>query len=453
MADLSFPLSSTPGALAGEGEGRLINCAIEKQGERHVIRRVPGLVSAYSAGQSTPRGFTLGPSSEPYGAFNGVAVRSTTLLSGSLPGTDLVTWAMNNKSGTPDLVAVREGGGAYVVSTTTVSAYPDADLPSGSANSVAFLGGFFIFSISDGRIFASQLNSTDINALSFGSAETAPDGLKRGIVHANTYYAMGATTIEPWLNAGTSPFPLRRATSVIPFGLLTAAAVAGHEQGFGGNPVFVASDGTVREILGYEAKKVSTVAVERFIALSTTSSLEACVYTSRGRQVWVLSSDIGSWEYNVANGSWNERASAGDVRWRGSRSMQNSAGGWYIGDRSSTSVLQISDPTRTENGSALTPTWESGPLKAYPAREVIPALFADLTDAAATVTMSYSKDGGATWTTPATGSLANADLYPVRWNRLGRATHHGLRVRFSIADAVDFAFLSASVPDLQIRKP
>lgn len=452
MADLSFPLSSTPGALAGEGEGRLINCAIEKQGDRHVIRRVPGLAVAYSAGQSTPRGFTLGPASEPYAAFSGVAMRGTALLTGALTGTDLVTWAMNNKTPTPDLVAVRESGGAYVVSTTTVSAYPDADLPA-TANSVAFLGGFFIFTIPDGRIFASDLNTTAVNALSFGSAETSPDGLKRGIVHANTYYAMGATTIEPWLNAGTSPFPLRRATSVIPFGLLTAAAVAGHEQGFGGNPVFVASDGTVREILGYEAKKVSTVAVERFIALSTIATLEACVYTSRGRQVWVLISDIGSWEYNVANGTWNERASDGDVRWRGSRSMQNAAGNWYIGDRSSTSVLQISDTTRIENVSPLTATWESGPLKAYPAREVIPSLYADLTDAAATITMSYSKDGGATWTTPATGSLANADKYPVSWNRLGRATHHGLRVRFAIADAVDFAFLAASVPDLQIRKP
>lgn len=452
MADLSFPLSSTPGALAGEGEGRLINCAVEKQGERHVIRRVPGLVATYTAGQSTPRGITLGPFGEPYGAFNGTVVRATTLLSGTLTGTDLVTWAMNNKTPTPDLVAVRETGGAYVVSTTTVSAYPDADLPA-TANSVAFLGGFFIFTIPDGRIFASDLNTTDVNALSFGSAETSPDALKRGIVHSSTYYAMGATTIEPWLNAGTTPFPLRRATSVIPFGLLTAAAVAGHEQGFGGNPIFVASDGTVREILGYEAKKVSTVAVERFIALSTTSTLEACVYTSRGRQMWVLSSDIGTWEYNVANGTWNERASYGSVRWRGSRSAQSSSGIWYVCDTSSTSVLAISDTTRSENGAALTATWESGPLKAYPAREVIPALFADFTDAAASVTMSYSKDGGATWTTPVAGSLTNADQYPVRWNRLGKATHHGLRARFSIADAVDFAFLSASVPDLRPRTP
>ena len=451
MADLSFPLSSTPGALAGEGEGRLINCAIEKQGDRHLIRRVPGLASGYDTALSGPRGFIMGPGNNIYAAYSGGVVINNVALSGSIPGTDGVTWAMNNKTPTPDLVAVRESGGAYVV-TSAVSAYPDADLPA-TANSVSFLGGFFIFTIPDARIFASDLNTTDVNALSFGSAETTPDGLKRGIVFANTFYAMGETSIEPWSNLGESPFPLRRATSVIPFGLLTAMAVAGHEFGFGGNPVFVASDGTVREILGYDTKRVSTEAVERFIANSTTSSLEACVYTARGRQMWVLSSDIGTWEYNVVTGTWNERVSAGLVRWRGSKSVRNASGAWLVGDLSSTHVKTISAIDTTEDSDALTPTWESGPLKAYPAREVIPALFADLTAADATITMSYSKDGGATWTTPATGSLANADKYPVRWNRLGRATHHGLRVRFSIAEAVDFAFLSASVPDLKLRKP
>src|SRR5207237_3894385 len=103
-----------------------------------------------------------------------------TTFSGTLAGSAGVTIAQNNRSGGPDVVAVREDGGAYVLnmSTNAVSAFSDPDLPA-TVNSVAEIDGYLDFSCPDGRDFATDPNSLSVNALSFGTAESKPDGLVR----------------------------------------------------------------------------------------------------------------------------------------------------------------------------------------------------------------------------------------------------------------------------------
>lgn len=459
MPPVGFPLSSTPGLRPGEGEGRIINGYNEKAGDTIYNRRTPGLSVFTNTGKTGLRG-QIEVNGVLYAVYADGVVRvasdgTVAALTGSIPGTDGVTLARNNKvtggASTPDIVAVRESGGAYILTSSAVSAYPDADLPS-TANSVEFLDGFFLFTIPDGRIFASELNSTTINALSFATAEGKPDGLVRGIVHAGVFYAMGSNSIEPWLNVGASPFPLQRGTSVMPVGLLTAMAVAGFELGWDHEPFFVAHDGTVRALSGYQTQKVSTPDVEAFIAKSTVSTLEACVYTAKGHAFWSLSSDQGTWEYNVTTGWWHERQSTGTNRWRGSRSVKSN-GAWIVGDKLSTNLLKVSDSIRTEAGSPVTWTVESSPMKEYPARIAVPSLFGDFTEADnVDVAVSWSHDGGKTWANPLTRSLDDFSG-TARVNRLGLTTHHGLRVRFSSSSGGDFSFMGASVPDLQGRAP
>lgn len=453
MPAVPFPTSSTPGRLSGEGEGRLVNAFVEKAGQTIYWRRVPGLtIDRDLGGQSGPRGMAE-VSGTVYLAYSGavvsVPVSGLPGYSGAIPGSDGVTFARNNRAPSPDLVAVRENGGAYVVAPSFGS-YPDVDLPT-SVNSVTFLDGFFLYTTPDGRIFASDLNSTAVNSLSFAVAESKPDGLKRGIVHGGTFYAMGTSTIEPWRNLGSSPFPLQRATSIMPVGLLTTMAVAGFEEGWDHNPIFVAHDGTVREIKGYETETVSTPDVERFIADSNPGLLGASVYTHRGHAIWSLSSNAGTWEYDVTTKAWHERVSAGLSRWRASRSVK-SAGRWVFGDVLSASLLALSEYTYTEAGQALVWTIESGDLAEYPARVAIPSLFLDFAKgASATVAVSWSHDGGKTWSTPVNRTLMEAERYSARVNRLGLAGNRGLRVRLSVTDAVDLSFIGASVPKPEPR--
>lgn len=447
MPPLPFPDSSSPGVRAGEGEGRYVNCEPLKEGERSYVRRVPGLAQTVNVGGTGVRGI-LDVSGVIYVVI-GTAVKTVTgstvaTLSGSLPGTDGVTLARNNKTtdgvATPDIVAVRETGGAYVLTSSAVSSYPDADLPT-TVNSVDFMGGYFLFSNPDGRLYASELNSTDVEALSVTTAEARADGLRRVVVQGNIAYAMGGSTIEPYLNVGTLPFPLQRSPSVLPTGLLTTMAVAGFEEAWNRPIYYVSSDFTVRSLSGYSDAVVSTPDVQRFIAASTASTLEMMVYHWQGRGYVAISSDAGTWVLNVTSGSWHERVSASMTRWRAQRSVY-SGNAWVMGDTAS-GYLQTPSATLTEAGSALGGYIQSGPLKNFPAN-ISAKLNADFTEASLDVLVSWSRDGGKTFSTELTRSLANTEKAPVSVSNLGRSSQHGFTVKFRWTGSADFSFTGAT---------
>lgn len=446
------PKSSTPGSRPGEGEGRLFNCFSVTEGDRSYVRRTAGLAQLVATGKSGIRGL-IDVNGVIYVVFTGSVVTVSwsigtgfvvTTLTGSIPGSDGVTLARNNKVtgdvSTPDVVAVRESGGAYVLTSSTVSTYPDADLPA-TVNSVTFLGGFFIFSIADGRIFASELNSTDVNALSFATAEARSDGLVRVIVRGNILYAMGGTTVEPWSNQGLAPFPLQRAPTVLQVGLLTTMAVTGMEDTWGGNGYFISSDKRVMTLSGYQVAPVSTPDVERFIAASSVSELDMLAYIWKGRPFVAISSDQGTWVLDVISSAWHERGSAGSDRWRAKRSIY-SGNQWVFGDRLTGDLLIMSDAL-TENGSAIGGFIQTGPLKDFPAR-VAAKLNADFTEADITIYVSWSLDGGKTWSSELQRPIADAEKWPVTVANLGLSTHHGAIAKFRWEGPADFSFMGAT---------
>jgi hypothetical protein len=455
MPPLPFPKSSTPGVRPGEGEGRYVNCYPVQEGDRSYVRRVAGLTRSVATGKTGIRGM-LDVNGVIYVVFTGSVVTvaadgAVTTLTGSIPGSDGVTLARNNKvtSGvsTPDIVAVREGGGAYLLSATTVAAYPDADLPA-TVNSVDFLGGYFLFSIPDGRLFASELNATQINALSFTTAESRSDGLRRVAVQGSLAYGFGGSTIEPYQNVGTSPFPLQRAATVPPVGVLTTMAVAGFQETWNGPLYFVASDRTVKALSGYETATISTPDVDRFIAASSTATVAVDVFVWQGRQFVAVSSGSGSWIYDTVERSWHERQSIGAARWRATRSIYANEQ-WLFGDTQSGDLLTLST-TLTENDATLSGLIQSGPLKDFPAR-VAARLSADFTQADITIHVSWSHDGGKTWSSELQRSLADADTWPVSVSNLGLSTHAGLIVRFRWDGSADFSFLGATADRLDVR--
>lgn len=449
---LPFPKSSTPGARPGEGEGRLFNCYSVTEGDRSYIRRTPGLERVSATGKGGIRGL-IDVNGVLYVVFTGsvvtVAAGVVTTLTGSISGSDGVTLARNNRVtggvSTPDIVAVREDGGAYVLTSTTVSAYPDADLPA-TVNSVTFLEGFLLFSVPDGRIFASELNSTDINALSFATAEARADGLQRIIIRGNIAYAMGGTTIEPWKNVGTSPFPLQRSPTVLQVGLLTTMAVGGFEDSWNAPTFFVSADGRVMALSGYETAPVSTPDVERFIAASTASTVTVTAFVWKGRSFIAVSSDIGTWVLDVEARSWHERGSTGTTGWR-ARYSTYSGDQWVFGDTLSGDLLTMSD-NLTENGAAIGGFIQSGALKDFPAR-VAAKLSADFTEAAITIYVSWSHDGGKTWSVELPRSLADAEKWPPTVSNLGLSTHHGVIVKFRWQGPQDFSFMGATATDIE----
>ena len=198
MTAIILPTTSMPGQRPQESGGRLINCFAESLGETAgtplKLLRAPGLSRFGTTNETIFRGgFQLG--ALVYTAWSGKVNTHTSVggsgtdLAGALPGSDPVFFARNNKT-TPDVVIVSPDNGAFVATTSTVSAYPDADV--GAPNSVCFLKGYFIFGYGTGAMRSSGLNATSINTLDTATAESKPDTLYRVLARGDTLIAAGS---------------------------------------------------------------------------------------------------------------------------------------------------------------------------------------------------------------------------------------------------------------------
>jgi hypothetical protein len=179
---IPFPVQTAPGAKSQESGGRIINGYVEELGDqapnKTVIRRGPGLLNFGTSARTGYRG-SIVVNGVLYVGFSGKLEKWTSaggasVNVGNLNGTKRGFFAANNNT-TPDKVFVDPDGNIATFTPTAVTnSYPDADLP--SVNSVDFLDGYLVFTTGDGRAFATDLNSTSVNALSFGKAEAKPDG-------------------------------------------------------------------------------------------------------------------------------------------------------------------------------------------------------------------------------------------------------------------------------------
>lgn len=459
MPAIPFPPSSSPGEKAAEGQGRLVNCLVEKEGSQLATKRAAGLSLFCDTALSTPRGF-IEVGGTVYAAYKDVAVTITsagvvTPLTGALTGSELVTWARNNKSPTPDVVCVADGV-PYVVSSATVSAYPDGDLP-GSPTCCEGLNGYMLFGYGNGQIWATEPNSTSVVGTSFATAQYRPDGIERLIASNGRLYVFGKESVEVWSDRGTTPFPLGR-DAAIAVGLLNKWAVAGAQPGWDSQPIFVASDGTVRQLNGYDPQVISPNWVQRLIESSDPANLRARVYIARGQAIWSLTGDSFTVEYNVGTGSWVERKSYLSDTWRGGPTVW-AFGKWLVGDNSSTKLAYV-DPS--EHFDLLQPLPMMGESAAMFGVDANTAIFRfavgvgsatgiDPIQIRPVVEISWSDDGGNVWSEPLLRSLGQQGEYNTRielhrcaWQK-GKTSRQGRKWRWRVSDPVPVIFLGAEV--------
>jgi hypothetical protein len=227
MPEILFPITTAPGARAGEGAGRLINCYAEKlaEGARsgYARRRVPGLRRLVDTDHNACRGvhfyngnlFVAQDNRLTRIGFDGTDYVATDI--GELPGSGRVTFARNNKAPVNDILCVTEDDTFVIKADAAPASLDEEDLP--QAISVEFMDGYFIWAIRDGRFFVSAINDTTVSALDFGKAEGRPGGIYRAIAFGEMLYLCGPSSIEVWQNAGNATgSPFSRA-AVIPRGM------------------------------------------------------------------------------------------------------------------------------------------------------------------------------------------------------------------------------------------
>jgi len=463
---IPVPLSTAPGSKYQESAGRLVNSYPEPLGEtaanKFVIRRAPGLVNFGTTTQTGCRGF-LEVGGVLYVGMSGKLEKLTTaggasVNVGNMTGTKKGFFAHNNNT-TPDKWFVDPDGNIAVFTPTTVTnAWPDADLP--AVNSTCTIDGYGVFTTGDGRAFATDLNSTAVNALSFGKAEAKPDGLTRCIAWGDKLLLFGTKTTEVWTNAGTSPFPFAR-NFVIPRGIAGPYCVTGFEDSFSKVPVWVGDDNKVHKYAGGDTTTISPSDLNALIeAVSDKSTLEMCSYISRGHPFIQLSSATWTWVFDLDTEKWHERDSYLDTRSRITQTYY-AFGKWLCGDTETGNVQQVVSSAKDEVDSPFRYRIESGPVQDFPYGTVVgradfyfitgvgEASGSDPDQTDPTVEISWSDDG-LLWSSPVQRKLGRQSQTVALISLIaetGRAAWMGRRWRIDISDAVYAGFLYGQQSD------
>lgn len=468
---IPFPQSSAPGASKQESGGRIINAYAEQlEDKRLVYRRSPGMTQFAVTGQTGYRGAVL-VKNELYEAFKDrlIAVDASGAVTdiGALAGTLPVSMARNNLNPTPQVAIVTENGAFYSSGGSAPTSWPDADLP--VPNSVAFQDGYFFWTIGDGRAFASDINSSSVNSLSFVTIQSrASDALLRGIPYKGVMLFYKTSSCEAWNDtANPSPtFPYSR-LQVIDRGLLAADAIAGWQDGFS-QLQWVADDGGVyrfTDATSFGLQKVSSPDVDRAISrVSDPSTLHAGCYVADAKSVWYISGPNFTWEFNLNTEKWNERESyqAGNNTtgafslWRG-QGGTFAFGKWILGDLISGNLGYIDPKNQQEFGQPIRMRLESGEVANFPNRaRVGRADFNWMTGVgiasgtqsqqAPQVAISWSDDGGTKWSNPVLRALGGQALAEQRVTVLnaGVSGPRGRRWRMDSSDAVYSAFINGT---------
>ena len=461
---IEFPLTTAPGERPQEAAGRLINCYAEPRGKGFVIHRCPG--SSVFGGSSPPTfdgkyrgGAVVG--SLLYPIFGGklYTVTSAAVANevGSIAGTDKAFIARNNNA-TPQLAIVAGGSVYEVINVNTLQAFTDANI--GSPNSVCFHDGYFMFTYGNGDVQASGVNDITINTNHKARAESNPDGLYRGWSYQGQFFAGGPNSIEVWgAPIRSTGFPLTRIGYNITPGLIAPHAIAGFEPEFGRSPIYVASDKTVRQLVGYEPVKISPPDLDALIEqVADPSELEAHAYVSQGHAFWQLSSSTWTWTFVLTNKKWHERRSYLKMRSRQSLSVKFD-NQWLVGDTDANQLLIVNHALHTEAAQPIVVTVESIDSGHSPKRRPVKSAEFYFTtgvgvatgeDPIATnpeVLISWSNDGGGTWAVPwirNLGRQARSEIR-VRVGHTGKAGPLGRRWRLQSSSPVHFGLMGGDM--------
>jgi len=315
---LIFSTSSNPGRYGYDGGARLINAYAEDRGPegraRYPLYVIDGLASFSTLTGGGGVRAMIAVDNTLY-VVAGRLVFSvdrggTATVLGGLPSDGPVYMEVNRRLPNPQVAVVCDG--IYkVISGGVMTEISDADLA--TPISVTHIDGYFVFISATGTLTASAIDDgTSIDALAFATAEVNRDPGVCAARRGRELLAFGTKSLEFWTNTGAENFPFERANA-IDFGTLAGKTVAAVTQ----TVAFVAHDGTVRVLDGYQAVKISNNAVDRFIGDTTDkSTLSATAWSAYGHSFYALSSPAGTWVYDFATQFWHERQSYGMDRWR-----------------------------------------------------------------------------------------------------------------------------------------
>ena len=318
---------------------------------------------------------------------------------------------------------------AYVWDGTTLHDTAALGLPA-DVSDVAYIDGYIIWTFvdTDQFIISALDNATVYDLLDIATVEGAPDNLVGVIVDHREVQFYGTATVEIWYNSGASDFPFeRQGNAFIERGCFDRDSMVKIDN----SVHFVGDDRIVYRLAGYDPLRISTHAIE--YAMRNAAWYRAYTYTQEGHKFYIIATADGTFCFDMATGAWHERQSTGLDYWRmGEACVFGNT--LYFGDSVNGNIYTTSLDTDSENAGDIAVTIELPTLEADNRQRITMHSFEMLCetgeDAAPTATLSWSDDGGRTYSSGVARSLGAAAAYTTRviWRKLGQFRQRQIRI-------------------------
>lgn len=330
-----------------------------------------------------------------------------------------------------------DGTRGYYIENDVVQQILDVDFKQSA--SVCFLDGYFIFcEQGTGRFFISGLYDVSFDPLEFAEAEANPDDAIAVISDHRELWVMGAKTAEVFYNNADTDFPfIRIAGAVIEHGLAGVHAWARGDSSL----VFLSNQGLIMRCVGYQAQRISTHAVETDIKARGWENCRIFSYIDEGHTFFQVNFPDRTWCYDTATGLWHVKKHS-DYKRHHAGAYAYAYRRHYIGHFAKPQVLIMDTAYTQDDGRPLTTEAIMPPIAANQEMLAFDELeiMTEVGEGTATgeganpkAVLSYSDDGGKTWSNDREASLGRAGKHQtrVRWRRLGSARERTFRVRIS----------------------
>lgn len=457
MTNVALPIRSNPGVVRNQGEPRIINCYSEHGGgdQKAPVALVacPGQKRFSSTTQSPCRGMIYIEeavnntgriySANGFGLWSIEADGTKTKIYSNISGSDGVYFARNDNLEV-DCVMVSENR-AYIIKNNAATFKKYDFEPAG----VTFCGGYFVFWIADGankgRFYASDLSSTNVDPLSYSSAEGDPDGLTKAHGSINTLYLIGKRTTEIWSIGGGADFPFSKSGAHLRFGSDSPQTV----QDFNNGVAWVGNDNLVYLVSGYDHINLTKSPdgevheITRLIeAEPDKSKIVAFTYQRSGNKFYCLQGTGWTREYNASSNNWHERRTGPFKQWDSLYSVK-AWGRDIFGSRSTGQFSENDITLSSENGDVQVWGFDTTLLHAHPKGLQFDSIDFNMETGVGNVSspnpvmmLSWSDDGGRTYVSErhlSLGSIGNSNLR-TRALRLGKTGNKGRTFKIRISD-------------------
>lgn len=364
-------------------------------------------------------------------------------------------------------IIIVDGANGYILDMTDDSFGQIVDVDFVGGNTVTFLDGYFIVNEPDTqKYYISAINNGESwDALDFGTASNSPDNLVAVIASNGNLWLLGKSSVEAHTNTGAADFPFERISGAV---IQTGCAAAATVRKFDNSIAWLGADeqgrGVVWKAEGYNAKRLSTQAIEKRIAeVEDLSTAYSWVYHEQGHIFYALQlPDLDTTlVYDGSTGQWHERSFNNPVT--GDKELHLGATTFFlnqkvmVGSRVDGKVYQMSMDFYDDAGQEMVRERISPHIQDEKRLVTHSSLELDMEvgvglssgqGSAPRIMMQYSDDGGRNYSSELWRDIGAIGKYStrVRWTRLGSARDRVYKFRISdpVEVQINGAYLNAT---------